>query len=328
VSCAPGFLQLSKYVAGASTNILTINKTFTSGKLSLLLKGNKIEIYYDGFMMYQGYDSFNNTATKHGLYSRGDDPTFKWDNLCFKPIDFIPFRINEDFESNLSKWYWTKETPAQSYSQTFSTGIKESGSQSFRVELRNTDPDVASSKRCEILLPSEQPLEEHWYGVSIYLPNGGTEDYAIDTQPEALIQWHNTPDTSEQSVSPPLSLQTINGRYNIVIDSDAGRMSTQSAPFSLTQTITDIGDYTADKGKWVQWVFHVRWGWLSNQNPITEVYKDGLLVYQNNGTPNTMNDQLGVYQKLGIYKWPWHSANNGGSILTSRVVYYDNYWMI
>jgi hypothetical protein len=324
VTLQPSWISLTKYVAGASTAVATVNKTYTSGKLSVLMKGNKIEIYMDGFLITKTYDSFNSTATKHGLFSRAEGFDFRWDNFCIKPLGQIPFYVDEKFETSLTKWYWTKETPGMSYSQTFSSTIKETGSTSLRLELRQSDPEVGGSKRSEITLPSESPLEEHWYGVSIYLPNG-TEDFALDTSAESLIQWHTTPDSGEQNVTPPLALLTQNGRYLVSMNYDAGRMSSQSNPYTLTAFQQDIGSYTEDKGKWVRWAFHIRWGWLGSQNPITEVYKDGQLVFQYNGYPNCMNDQIGVYPKVGIYKWDWHYGNP--SLTTSRVVYYDNFWM-
>lgn len=88
----------------------------------------------------------------------------------------------------------------------------------------------------------------------------------------------------------------------------------------------DLGSYENDKGKWVDWVFHVRWGWLKEQSPITEVYKNGVLVFERNGYPNAMNDAKGVFPKLGIYKWAWKDLNNT-SILTKRVIYYDDYFV-
>jgi hypothetical protein len=327
VTISPTSFSLNKYIATAVTNVVTINKTFTPGRLSVYLKGNKIEVYLDGFLLTRVYDSFQSTATKHGLYTRADDSlSFRWKNFSVKTLAPVNYRLKEGFENALSSWYWSKETAGLSYSQTFSSVIKKSNNNSFRIELHKDDPDVSNSRRCEIALPSEESLEEHWYGVSIYLPNGGDEDYLLDTSPESLIQWHTTPDSGEQNVSPPLSLQTKNGRYNIAINSDAGRMSSQSSPYTLTPTTQDIGSYLSDKGTWVDWAFHVKWGYLPEHDPITEVYKNGVLVYQNNGIPNCMNDQVGVYTKVGIYKWDWHN-NPASSIINKRVVYYDDFWM-
>jgi hypothetical protein len=319
---SPTQLSLAKYAATVSTVVASSNRTFTDCKLTIKFKGSKIEVYVDGFLLIRVFDSFNSTATKHGLYSRADILTTRWSNFCVKPLGDVNYTLKEGFENSLP-WYWQSENAGLSYSQTFDTNIKKTGSRSLRIELHKDDPDVASSKRSEIRLPSEEALEEHWYGVSIYLPKGGTEDYATDTQRESIIQWHTTPDSGEENVSPPLSLQTVDGHYDIVLHTDVGRMSTQN-PYSMAETITNIGSYDDDKGKWTDWVFHVKWGWLSEQDPITEVYKNGVLVYESNGLPNCMNDGTGVYLKLGVYKWTWKMT---GSIIDKRVVYYDDFWM-
>ena len=87
--------------------------------------------------------------------------------------------------------------------------------------------------------------------------------------------------------------------------------------------IFDLGSYETDKGKFITWTFHVKWGWLESQNPITEIYKDGIKVLDLNGQPNTSNDQVGVFMKLGITKWNWAQTGDK-SLLTRRVVYYDS----
>jgi hypothetical protein len=319
-------VNLIKYVAGVKTTVFTywFDKPFTDGKLSVYMKGNKIEVYYDGFLLIKAYDTFNSTSTKHGLYSTGGYPDYRWYNFSVKPLGQIPYYVDEKFENSLTKWYWVVESPNQSYSQTFSSTIKESGSTSLRMELHKDDPLVSSSKRCEIKLAPEKPLEEHWYGVSIYLPNGGDEDFANDVEDEILIQWHAYPDSGESDVNPPLSLITRNGDYVVSQQWDSGRISTTEsvqAPSNVNKV--NIGSYAGDKGKWVNWVFHVRWGYLDVHEPVCEVFKDGILIYNRKGA-NTFNDALGTYQKLGIYKWGWKEVNSQ-SILTKRVVYYDNF---
>lgn len=320
---SPGSFTLGKYVATAITNVVVKSGTYTAGKLTIYLKGNKIEVYLDGFLLTRVYDNFNSTATKHGLYSRADDFAFRWETFSVRALSPVTYNFKEGFENSLSSWYWTKETPNLSHSQTLSNVIKKEGNKSLRIELRKDDPDVANSKRCELVLPSEEALEEHWYGVSIYLPKGGDEDFANDASAEILMQWHNTPDVPEENVSPPLALQTQNGKYYIAQRWDANRTTSQQG---ISQLLTELGSYEQDKGVWVDWVFHVKWGWLGVQNPITEVYKNGVLVYQKNGYANTFNDQKGIFQKLGIYKWEWKS-NPTLSSQTKRVVYYDNYFL-
>ncbi len=193
------------------------------------------------------------------------------------------------------------------------------------MELRRNDLNVDGSKRAEISLPPEPPLTEHWYSFSTFLPLGGDEDYGIDpASGEIIAQWHDVPDYGEEWLSPSLALMTINGFYQI------GRVWDQS-PLSTHERIKEeklyeyvtIGRYHADKGKWVDWTFHVKWGWEKSQKPLLEIFKDGKRIFARTGVPNTKNDQMGVYMKLGIYKWDW-AENPENSPLGRRVVYYDS----
>jgi hypothetical protein len=245
-----------------------------------------------------------------------------------KPLGVIPYYLKEGFENDVLSWYWSQENAGQPYSMTFNSSIKKNDNKSLRLELRKDDPLVSNSKRCELLLPSENPLEEHWYGVSIYLPKGGDEDFTVDVEREILIQWHNSPDAGEDWTSPPFSLMTgEGGQYIIGHAWDEGRVTTNAGMSANNTTLnTYIGSYVEDKGKWVDWVFHIRWGWNKSQNPITEVYKNGQLVYEKNSTPNMTNDQKGVFPKLGIYKWDWKSPTSA-SVVTKRIVYFDDYWI-
>lgn len=200
-----------------------------------------------------------------------------------------------------------------------------SGNNGYRIELRKTDPNVNGSKRSELaLMNSEKPALQRTYNFGILLPNGGAEDYALDPQgSEIIAQWHNVPDSGEQWTTPPLALRTFKGRYVLERCWDDAAITTDSQMTSKGNRATyDLGSYTADKGKFVNWTFKVKWGWTASQNPKLEIYKDGTKVLDVAG-PNTTNDQKGNLLKLGIYKWDWAQSNNT-SILSTRVIYFDN----
>jgi len=334
VFCAisPTYLALVKRVGGVYTLIKDLSPTSVFGnsfsndcKLTVLMKGNKYEVYVDNFLMFKVVDSFNTTATKHGLYTEGQSMSTTWDNFCVKPPHDVTLYVKEDFESDIStKWYWDIEKANDIYSQTYSTTIKNSGTRSMRFELHEDDADVASSRRDEIYTLKEGPLEEHWYGFSVYLPNSEDEYFLDDVSAEALCQWKNIPDAGDTQTSPPLALMTRAGEYIIGQRSDNRRLAPNGNSGMVSQE-TSLGSYHKDLGKWIDWVFHVRWGYLPEHNPITEVYKNGVLVYENNGVPNMTNDKSGVYHKIGIYKWDWKQGNQSDTI--KRVVYFDNYWI-
>lgn len=230
----------------------------------------------------------------------------------------------DGFESGNKNGYWDSELPSASSGKAVKTRAS-TGSYSFRMELNKSDPVVAGNKRAEISLNTEKPLEEHWYGVSIYLPADADEYYSDDeNSPESLLQWHNYPDIGEDWTSPPLSLITQNGNYYISRCWDDAPITSDDQIDKKGYTgLYDLGSYHKDMGKWVRWVFHIKWGWSADQDPITEVYKNGIKVLELNGLPNTTNDKKGVYLKVGIYKWDWNLASSL-STLARRVVYYDN----
>ncbi|WP_368294256.1 polysaccharide lyase [Dehalobacter sp. TBBPA1] len=230
--------------------------------------------------------------------------------------------------------YWNREMANNTYSGAVSGEFLLNGLSSYRIELRKDDKIVNGSKRSEIaaVRPCEA-LAEKTYTFSTYLPDGGSEDYAYDPQgSEIIAQWHNTPDPGEDWTYPPLALHTgayytnDAGHYILESNWDPSPMSTdEQIDNNGTRARYDLGSYIEDKGKWVTWTFHIKWGWLESQNPILEVYKNGEKILDLNGLPNTMNDKVGTVMKLGVYKWDWaQSGSNNKSILSKRVVYYSN----
>lgn len=231
----------------------------------------------------------------------------------------------DTFESGRISAFWDKECAGASYSMQVLDAPADVGRFALRMELRKSDKNVSHSKRTEISLPEEKPLQEHYYSFRTYLPASGSEDYAADTNSaEIITQWHNIPDPGEEWTSPPLALGTKDGRYYIGrCWDDAEITSTEQMKAKGNNSRHDLGSYAADKGHWVDWVFHVKWGWLASQDPILEAYKNGHKVLDCNGLPNMTNDQSGVYMKLGLYKWDWND-NPDMSSVSSRVIYYDN----
>lgn len=322
-------VRLYKSVADVSTVIgsyYKVSGTFVDINLKVVLNDGNIKVFVDGVLVINEVDTFNLNQTLHGLYARMVDGS-RFKTFSISSLRYINnLQIKENFEGTTLPWYWTAESPAQSYSQNFSTNYAREGAKSMRFEIHDTDPIVSGSKRCEIKAPVEYPMEEHWYCVSILLPNGGDEDYVLDpTSEEIITQWHDNPDAGEGIFPPPLALATTgSGRYSMTRIWDDARITTNTANLISKgyKVSHDLGSYIEDKGKWVDWMFHVRWGWLSSQNPILEVYKNGKLVLNQNGLPNMKNDASGVFWKMGIYKYDWKD-NPGLSTINKRVAYYD-----
>ena len=247
-------------------------------------------------------------------------------------LQMIPFASShaasstfiEGFENGGFDKLWSYELASKASGQIVKDN-SATGDYSLRIEVNKNDPDVFGRKRAEINLSSENPLEEHWYSVSIFLPKDGKENYALDNDcPESLIQWHNTPDKGEEWTSSPLALETYGGNYIISRLWDDAALSTDAEIIRKgNRKEYTIGSIEEDKGKWVRWTFHVKWGWKVSQKPILEVYKNGTKVLDCSGLPNTTNDKKGVYMKVGVYKWGW-SSDLSNSVVSKRVVYYDD----
>lgn len=239
---------------------------------------------------------------------------------------------SETFENGFSS-YWYRAMNNYAYSGNPSTNYSVSPTHSYRFELHSTDPKVEGGKRAELEGAPEPPLQNRIYNFSTYLPNGGSEDYALDKPEcdEIIAQWHQNPDPEDKETScgPPLCLilntDPKDGRgYYSVMQLWDSRAITPSNNLGNNRTYFDLGSYEGDKGKWVNWSFHVKWGWLASQNPKLEVYKDGVLVVNSN-SPNTFNDKKGVNQQFGIYKWEWDGSDSRAiSMLTKRVIYFDD----
>ncbi len=223
--------------------------------------------------------------------------------------------------------FWEPEMPhPSSYSGAPSTDYALSGEHSFRIELRKDDPDVQGSRRSEMALSrNEKRNVEHTYSFATLLPDGGDEDYALDPEgSEIIAQWHNVPDPGEGWTTPPLALVTSNGRYWLGrCWDDAPITSSEQMVRKGNRAWHDLGSYLEDKGRFVRWSFHIKWGWKASQDPRLEVFKDGVKVLDLDGRPNTTNDKIGVYFKFGIYKWEWAEPEDP-SILSRRVIYYDD----
>jgi hypothetical protein len=285
--------------------------------LKLILDGDNIEFYVNDVLRMSATSTFNQNATRHGLCSNNVNVTNRLSNLTISGTSTSIDILGE---------YWYREYQQNPWSAQISTNYAKTGSRSLRMELRRTDEIVNGSKRSEVAINTpETPLEEHIYCFSIYLPNGGDEDYALDPEgSEIVAQWHNVPDSGEGYTMPPLALRTIGGNWRIDRAWDANEISDSEDIVANNQIEhIDIGSYLGDKGKWTDWKFHVKWGWLPQHNTILEVYKNGVLVLNRNGQPNTTNDQVGVYMKLGIYKWDWAQDPDIYSTIDTRVIYYD-----
>ena len=157
--------------------------------------------------------------------------------------------------------------------------------------------------------------KERWFGFSVYLP----EDWKTITFPgsDILFQIHERPDRElgEDWRSPPLYLRVDGDKMEWRIRWDSKEFSKGNE----AEGTATVYSGPLVKGKWVDWVVHVRWSY--QQDGLVEVWRDGKKETTHRG-PNCYNDQREMYLKIGNY----HTGSPGKlwpDGLKQRVSYFD-----
>jgi len=192
--------------------------------------------------------------------------------------------------------------------------VAREGRYAARFTLYKDDPLASNNKRAELRLGAVPTKSEYWYGFSIYLPPGFVKDPSY----EIVTQWNARPDfdLGERWRSPQLALMIADGKWHVHRRWDHRRVTKNNKPAGR-ETI-DLGAYQT--GVWTDWVFHVKWSY--EDDGLVEVWKNGKLVMRKTG-PNTYNDEVGPFQKFGIYKTDW-KHNPEKSKANVRVIYFDS----
>jgi hypothetical protein len=148
--------------------------------------------------------------------------------------------------------------------------------------------------------------QDYWYGFSTYLP----ADWEPDTQSELYVQWVPGHGATRTSGGPTLAIYVYGEQYRVKKRWGAGAKDYKN----LWR-----GDILADRGKWVDWVFHVLWS--TGDAGRIEVWKNGEQIVRNTGI-NCVPADTAPYFKFGIYKWPW-KTDEPESVVTRREVHFD-----
>jgi hypothetical protein len=85
--------------------------------------------------------------------------------------------------------------------------------------------------------------------------------------------------------------------------------------------VYNIGDIAPSVGKWVDWVFRIRWS-SSTGGRIT-VWRNKQQAVDATG-PTMKADTSGPYWKFGIYKSPWSQVPSLEPIQSHRTLLFDN----
>jgi len=170
-------------------------------------------------------------------------------------------------------------------------------SDGYLMRTVNGDTKVWSSNRSEFSWSGQQNLQkgvDYWYAFAVkpveYDPTG--------RQIFFQLQMANN---IGGCGGPTLEFQMANGV--VVVNKNVG-----ATTLTCSNVASNLGAVTV--GQWSKWVVHVRPGYQADQNPLLEVWRDGVKVLTHadiTSSPNS-ND----YAKIGIYKWDntWGSVNS------------------
>jgi hypothetical protein len=236
-------------------------------------------------------------ATAHGAESRIQLPA------GYRPVYFT------DFTSGIDGGLMQQKPRGESLMAVAAPGNRSGKVLRASIEKGDDFSRVANgAPRAELSLGPRfrfQLGREYLIDWSIYLPN----EYEFDSrQPEGITQIHQGPSMG----SPPFSISLAGSHYLVELRSPAGGQ--------LAVDRNDIGDARTDKGQWVGW----RLRYVPDATGVNgrlELFKDGALILDRNGSPNAYAGDNNSYFKIGIYKWWWKERP---SDVTSRTLYFGD----
>ena len=192
------------------------------------------------------------------------------------------------------------------------------GAHALRFHL-DYAPEGGRAVRSEILLRPKDELRRAFprtdrgdYAFSLYFP----EDYAADSEPEIVAQWHFWEDYLRPGVkmtgSPQASLE-------IARDTLFARLLHNGTPVDPDAPADENGEvsYRPDKkelfnlgalpkGRWID--FRVQARWTPKPEGAVRLWMDDSLVVDYRGPTAYVQVLKGdppPYFKVGVYKWPW-----------------------
>lgn len=312
------YLRLIKKENGSDTTIVGQDVPDYSAitKAGVKLEGNKITFVIDNIDRYVYYSNFNATATQHGIIIERDI------NCKIKYFGIkVPAEYNailDPLDSQNIPFYYRIENAGKDYNFTFDTENVNGSLSSMRFENRKAD----AYKRSEIaLLNSFRPMmDEQVYSWDMYLD----DEYSVvePTIGEIITQLHDTPKNGDESLTgtPCLALSLRNGEYRFRIVGSEDYMGSETG--DMFDNRASLGSYLGDVGKWVNWKLHVKWAYNKFFEPLTELYKDGELVFTST-EPNTRNATMVPYFKTGMYNFDYVEQPDA-CVSEKRVMHIDN----
>jgi hypothetical protein len=164
----------------------------------------------------------------------------------------------------------------------------------IRVRLRR-DEDfsrvVNGAPRAEFTLPKYVVLrtgKEYLIRWRIYLPT----DFEFDEQQmEIVTQFHQ----GTRNGLPPIMLTLLGDGYEFSVRGGAHTRHGVGLRMCCA---------AADRGRWVEWMMRYAPD-ASGRDAVTQLWKDGVHVFDGSGKPNAYPDDDKAYLKFGVYKPEW-----------------------
>ena len=195
------------------------------------------------------------------------------------------------------------------------------GPKSCRVELNSHEKNVGGGRyRAELVqygAGGPNVEQDRWFGFSTRVP----EDWRVVETTKSVdifFQIHDKPDPCEGYRTPPLSLYISRNTFKAMIHSDSNPCTKGAYPRGEGTTTETVLNTPLIKGKWVDWVIHVKWSYKNDG--ILEIWQNGKKVTNYRG-PIGYNDKGSMFMKAGLY----HIGNGDywPDGLKRRVLYYD-----
>jgi len=204
--------------------------------------------------------------------------------------------------SNLVPTNWEGNGYDGSYSGQTITGSDglarvQALSAGYLMRTVNGDTKVWSSNRSEFSWSGQQNLQkgvDYWYAFAV-------EPVEYDPTGRQIFFQLQMANNIGGCGGPTLEFQMANGV--VVVNKNVGVTT-----LTCSTVASNLGAVTV--GQWSKWVVHVRPGYDASQNPLLEVWRDGVKVLTH--TDITSSPNSNDYAKVGIYKWDntWGSVNS------------------
>lgn len=200
--------------------------------------------------------------------------------------------VNSDGFENYSLSKWRKVGNSTS---TVVNSQTKKGNYAAKTEIRKDKDKYPERTELRLRGNNHAFKREYWVGVNIFVPN----DWQNDEKAVTVTQFHGVSDKhlGEKSLNAPLALRIAGNEWRLINRWDSKSVSTNSKLQSVSRRLGSI-----KKGQWTSWVFRVEWSYKSDG--FLEIFKDGKSVFKRNG-PNTYNNKVGNYLKIGLYKPSW-----------------------